>query len=155
MGLNGEPINIYKIRTMVIGADKQLETLVSNGFDSFGKIVNDPRITPVGRILRKYWMDELPQLCNLARGDIKLVGIRPKSESFWRTYPSEIMEKSLRQKPGLLAIEYAFAHTDSFEDKLQHMTEYLDMWEKEPQETDRMYFSMIIKNIIFGGIRSK
>lgn len=155
LGLNGKPVDIYKIRTMILGADKQLESLVSNGFDSFGKIINDPRITPVGRILRKYWVDELPQLYNLARGDMKLVGIRPQTEDEWRLYPDDIMELALMQKPGLLAVSYAFPLTNSFEDRLVHIRDYLLLWQKDPEKTDRIYLSGIVTNILFGGIRSK
>lgn len=154
LGQNGEPINIYKIRTMYLGADKKLEEVVINGFDSFGKILEDPRITPIGRILRKYWIDELPQLYSLARGDIKLVGIRPREEKVWKRYPKSIMERELKQKPGLMAIDYAFERSESFGDQLNHVEDYLNLWEKNPYKTDREYFLKIIKNIILNGVRS-
>ncbi len=154
LGQEGKPIDIYKIRTMWVNADEQLEELVVNGFDSFGKLNGDSRITPVGRYLRRYWIDELPQLFNLVRGDIKLVGIRPRSEANWKRYPEEIMERALRQKPGLMAIEYAFAHTNSFDDQLKHEDDYLNQWNDNPNKTDREYLSRIVSNIIFKGIRS-
>ena len=73
-GKNGKPIMICKIRTMKLDADKNLESVLSNGRNGHGKYLNDSRITEVGGVLRKYWIDELPQLYNLFKGDIKLVG---------------------------------------------------------------------------------
>ena len=154
LGQEGKPIDIYKIRTMCVGAEGQLDEIVDNDIDSFGKIMQDSRITPFGRFLRKYWIDELPQLYNLGKGDIKLVGVRPMTENAWQRYPPEIMEKTLRQKPGLMGIDYAFSHSDSFNDKLEHMDKYLNQWERNSSKTDREYVSRIFSNIVFGRIRS-
>jgi len=139
---------------MCAGADEQLGKLVDNGFDSYGKIMQDPRVTPLGRFLRKYWMDELPQLYNLGNRDIKLVGIRPMSKISWQRYPAELFERALRQKPGLMGIDYAFAHSESFDDRLEHMNDYLNQWEINPSKTDRDYLSRIVRSIILGGTRS-
>ncbi len=154
LGKDGKPINIYKFRTMELGADKRLDEIVNGSFDSHGHPITDPRVTPLGRFLRKYWIDELPQLYNLARGDIKLVGIRSMREIDWDRYPRDLMERSLRQKPGLMAIQYAYPITKSFDDNLRYMGEYLDLWESDPLGTDDMYLSRIVRNIIFGGVRS-
>ena len=76
------------------------------------------------------------------------------SESTWQRYPKGIMEKALQQKPGLMGIDYAFAQTDNFNDRLEHMDDYLTQWEESPNKTDNQYLSRIVMNIIFRGIRS-
>lgn len=154
LGQYEKPIDIYKIRTMCLDADKQLEELIGNGLDSFGKIKEDKRILPLGKILRRYWFDELPQLYNLKRGDIKLVGIRPMNEINWELYPDELMKKALQQKPGLMAIDYAFPQTNNFDDKINRMNSYLNQWNENPDQTDKEYFCKIIQSIIFKGVRS-
>jgi len=154
LGENGKPLDIYKIRTMDSNADTRLDEIVNGDLDSFGKLFQDPRVTPIGRFLRRYWIDELPQLYNLGKGDIKIVGIRPMDKTTWQKYPSELMERALRQKPGLMAIDYAFARSENFDDKLEHMDEYLDKWKENPFRTDREYLTKIARNIIFKGVRS-
>jgi lipopolysaccharide/colanic/teichoic acid biosynthesis glycosyltransferase len=78
-GRGGKPFDLYKFRTMVVGAD-ELRTFLSIRNEQTGpvfKIRNDPRVTRVGRFLRKYSIDELPQLMNVLQGDMTLVGPRP------------------------------------------------------------------------------
>lgn len=155
LGKDAKPFDIYKIRTMVPNADLLLDEVVQNGLDSLGKPLDDPRITPVGKILRKYWVDETPQLVNLAKGDLKLVGIRPRTEEDWKQYPSDLRSASLDQKPGLFAIQYAFEYTDSFDTNLDMMDSYLKEWSRDPIGTDRKYFQKIMSNIVLRGTRSK
>ncbi len=78
IGRDGRPFRIVKLRTMVVGADRLKEGLraLNEGVGLF-KIVDDPRITRVGRVLRKSCLDELPQLFNVLRGEMSLVGPRP------------------------------------------------------------------------------
>jgi exopolysaccharide biosynthesis polyprenyl glycosylphosphotransferase len=80
LGLNGEPFQIYKFRTMVTDAEarlRELEHLNESEGGVLFKMKRDPRITAIGRILRKTSLDELPQLWNVLRGDMSLVGPRP------------------------------------------------------------------------------
>lgn len=155
LGLNGLPIKIYKFRTMEIGAnEKRLEVIASQGMDMLGKPINDPRITSLGRILRRYWIDELPQLYSLIRGDLKLVGVRPKDEVCWSIYPQELKTRALKQKPGLFGITYSFSQDCDFEESISKIYTYLDEWEREPEQTDKIYFSKILNNIVLNGIRS-
>lgn len=155
LGQNGRIINIYKLRTMRLGAESKFLELSVNGLDSLGKIPDDPRITAVGRILRKYWIDELPQLYNFVQGDLKLVGIRPMTAETWSQYPFELMHRSLQQKPGLIGVNYFSQQTKNFKDNLTQITDYLDKWETDPVRTDREYLSNILKNIFFNGTRSR
>ena len=99
VGRRGRPFRLYKFRTMVTDADKSGPAVTSSG---------DARITPLGRTLRKWKLDELPQLWNVARGDMSLVGPRPEVRKYtdiFRDDYSEILEIS----PGITdyaALEY-------------------------------------------------
>ena len=155
LGINGRTFRIYKVRTMSVDAEEKFDEVYPRlPKNIFGKPINDPRITSVGRFLRRHWLDEIPQLWNLGKGDLKLVGVRAKTEKEWQIYPKEIMEKSLRQKPGLMGVQYANVNQGDFETYLESLEEYLDQWEKDPSGTDKNYFSMIIKNIVLNGVRS-
>lgn len=97
LGVNGRPFKMYKFRSMVVYADKKIQKLLDknevNG--AMFKIKNDPRITKVGKIIRKYSLDELPQLCNVLIGDMSLVGPRPP-------LPREVAEYTEYDKQRLL-----------------------------------------------------
>ncbi len=100
VGINGSDFFIYKFRTMRIGADK-LGLLTVGG--------RDPRVTSVGYFLRKYKLDELPQLINVVNGTMSLVGPRPEVRKYVDMYNSE-QRKVLNAKPGITdyaSIEYA------------------------------------------------
>ena len=154
LGKDGIPIRTYKFRSMDANAEERLDEILSNGLDSYGHIINDPRVTPLGRFLRKYCIDELPQFYNLTKGDLKLVGIRPKGTMDWERYPEDIKIRALRQKPSLIGVSYAYKKTSSFEDHLAYHREYLDQWEASPNKTDLKYLLRIMMNIAFRGVRS-
>ncbi|MEX2242835.1 MAG: exopolysaccharide biosynthesis polyprenyl glycosylphosphotransferase [Fimbriimonadaceae bacterium] len=101
-GLMGRPFNFYKFRSMYVDADKRLtEVLPSNEKDGpIFKMHDDPRITRVGRFLRRTSMDELPQLFNVFRGDMSLVGPRPPLMSEVEQYDEYAMER-LAVRPGM------------------------------------------------------
>ncbi len=83
VGQYGRTFRIHKFRTMRVGAEQELRTLLAergvHRITPFVKIEHDPRITPVGRVLRKTSLDELPQLLNVLKGDMRLVGPRPQT----------------------------------------------------------------------------
>jgi len=92
VGQGGLPFRILKFRTMVDGADRLAANISPAG---------DPRITPVGRVLRSSYLDELPQLVNVVRGDMRLVGPRPETPEYVALYtPDE--RRVLEVKPGLV-----------------------------------------------------
>ena len=152
LGKRGKPIRIYKFRTMKKGADKEDYKITQ--FNSHGKPVNDNRITPLGKFMRKVWIDELPQLFNVLKGDIKIVGIRPMRESDWKRYPADIKKRALMQRPGIMGIQYGSACKDGIEDQFEYFREYLDQWEKSPFLADFYFFFRIWYNIFFKGVRS-
>ncbi|WP_281950374.1 sugar transferase [Nitrosophilus kaiyonis] len=99
VGQNGKFFKIYKFRTMVENAEK-IGAQVTKG--------NDPRITKIGKFLRKYKLDELPQLINVLKGDMSLVGPRPEVPKYVKAYKKEY-EDILKVKPGITdyaALEY-------------------------------------------------
>jgi lipopolysaccharide/colanic/teichoic acid biosynthesis glycosyltransferase len=102
IGKNGRTFNFYKIRTMVPNADQMLEKIIhENEMDGpVFKIKNDPRITRIGRFLRKTSIDELPQLWNVLKGDMSLVGPRPPIPREVRQY-DEYQYQRLLVTPGI------------------------------------------------------
>lgn len=93
MGKDGRTFKMWKFRSMVTGADKMVDKLLKKN-DVEGamfKIKHDPRITRVGRVIRKYSLDELPQLYNVLRGDMSLVGPRPPLRCHVRLSSIQIM----------------------------------------------------------------
>jgi len=91
VGLRGKPFRIYKFRTMVVNAEKIGPSSTSD---------DDPRITKIGRFLRKYKLDELPQLINVLKGEMSFVGPRPEVPSEVATYNEE-ERKILSVRPGI------------------------------------------------------
>lgn len=88
----GRIILIYKFRTMVLGAERKKKELMEKNERSDGpffKIAKDPRVTKAGRILRKFWIDEMPQIFNVLKGEISFVGPRPYEEEEIEKYPEE------------------------------------------------------------------
>ena len=107
VGVNGEPFLMLKFRTMEVGADRRLdEVLAAEGVDDVGlfyKPKNDPRVTRVGRVLRRYSLDELPQLANVLRGEMALVGPRPQIDREVAQY-DRTAGRRLLVKPGLTGL---------------------------------------------------
>jgi lipopolysaccharide/colanic/teichoic acid biosynthesis glycosyltransferase len=121
VGKNGQPFRFYKFRSMVIHAD-QIRTQLEKQNEAVGpifKMKNDPRITRVGRILRRYSLDELPQLVNVLRGEMSLVGPRPHLPSEVACY-TEGQHARLKVQPGLLCFREILGRSNmSFEEWVQ------------------------------------
>ena len=105
VGLNGREFYMYKFRSMVINAEELKEQLESQNEMSgpMFKIKDDPRITNVGKFIRKTSIDELPQLINVIKGDMSLVGPRPSLPKEVKKFEQWMMER-LEVKPGLTCI---------------------------------------------------
>ncbi|QSJ15389.1 sugar transferase [Nostoc sp. UHCC 0702] len=99
-GLNGQPFRIWKFRSMIVNAEKLKHLVKNQAKGHIFKSVNDPRITPVGKFLRRTSLDELPQFWNVLMGDMSLVGTRPPTPDEVMHYEPHHWER-LRVKPGM------------------------------------------------------
>ena len=126
-GKNGKTFRFYKFRSMYVDADQKLDELKSKN-ESDGptfKINNDPRITKVGKLIRKSSIDELPQLFNIIRGDMSIVGPRPPLPQEVEKYTPEQMHR-LDVKPGLTCYWQCSGRSDlSFEKWMELDMKYI------------------------------
>jgi lipopolysaccharide/colanic/teichoic acid biosynthesis glycosyltransferase len=132
VGRNGEPFTVFKLRTMRQGADALVEELAEdNESDREGvlfKIRTDPRITRLGAVLRKYSLDELPQLINVFRGEMSLIGPRPALPSEVHEYSTDLRRR-LVVKPGMTGLWQVSGRSDlSWEDTVRYDLQYVDNW---------------------------
>ncbi len=127
-GKEGRSFTMLKFRTMVADAEARLGELVdlSKLEQPAFKIQDDPRVTRIGRVLRRTSIDELPQLINVLRGDMSLVGPRPEEESVVALY-DERQRGRLAVKPGLTGPMQVYGRSDlTFEERLAMERDYLD-----------------------------
>jgi len=155
VGKNGKIIGVYKLRTMHPYSEYlQDYVLKINGYAESGKPANDFRLVPWGKSLRRFWIDELPQLINVVKGELKLVGVRPVSQRYFQDIPEDIQKLRLTQKPGCIPPYVALNRKGSVESVLQAEKEYLEEKIKNPYFTDTKYFFKAIYNIVFKNKRS-
>jgi len=105
VGKNGVRFRGYKFRSMAVGAD-ELEASLLDQNEMTGpafKLTNDPRVTPLGRVLRKYSLDELPQLWSVLKGDLSLVGPRPPRAHEYARFTA-FQRQKLAVKPGITCL---------------------------------------------------
>jgi exopolysaccharide biosynthesis polyprenyl glycosylphosphotransferase len=130
VGKDGKPFVLYKFRTMVVNAEARLQEL-RNLNDSDGelfKMRKDPRVTPVGRWLRRFSLDEVPQLMNVLKGDMSLVGPRPPLAREVAGYPDD-MRRRLVVKPGLTGLWQVSGRSDlSWEESIRLDLTYVENW---------------------------
>ncbi len=154
-GMNGKPITVYKIRTMHAYAEYLQDYIYSNNsLDKGGKFKNDYRVNLVGKLVRKFWLDELPMLYNLIKGDVKLVGVRPLSNQYLKLYTPKLVARRQGFKPGLVPPYYADL-PETIEEIMKSEMDYFDAYEKNAFKTDVRYFFQALNNIIFKKARSK
>ncbi|PID70166.1 hypothetical protein CSB37_03240 [bacterium DOLZORAL124_38_8] len=130
VGRNGELFECLKFRSMVSGADKQKEQLKAQnerGGDVLFKMKNDPRITPFGKFIRKWSLDELPQFWNVLVGDMSLIGPRPHLPEEIQKY-SALQRYLLTIKPGLTGLTAVSPNKGSFENEMKQELFYLKHW---------------------------
>lgn len=155
LGKNGKIIGIYKLRTMHPYAEYLQDYILKvHGYAQSGKPANDFRLTPWGKFLRRYWLDELPQILNLLKGDLKLVGVRPIGIRYAQDIPKDLMELRLSQKPGCIPPYVALNMKGNVSDVLEAERIYLNEKRRCPYTTDTRYFFKAIFNIIFKRKRS-
>lgn len=156
IGLNRELITVYKFRTMHPYSEFLQSDLYKMGeLNTDGnKIIDDYRVTSYGKFLRKFWIDEIPQILNWIRGDVSLVGVRALSQAKFSLYPKEIQDLRTRFKPGLIPPFYADM-PKSFGDLIESERKYLTKKLKSRFSTDLSYFFKVMYNIFFKGARSQ
>lgn len=121
LGRGGQRFRMWKLRTMVVDAEARLEAHLQSHpaaraeWDRSQKLARDPRITPMGRLLRRTSLDELPQLWNVLRGDMSLIGPRPMLPEQRSLYPGLAY---FRLRPGLTGVwQVSGRHTTAFADR--------------------------------------
>lgn len=130
VGQDGEEFDLYKFRTMVTGAEQMLDRLaeLNEGNGPLFKIRQDPRVTRVGRVLRRYSLDELPQLFNVIAGSMSLVGPRPPLPSEVAQYDGDVARRLL-VKPGITGLWQISGRSDlTWEDGIRLDLYYVENW---------------------------
>jgi Undecaprenyl-phosphate galactose phosphotransferase WbaP len=137
LGQNGKKFKMYKFRSMVLDAENTLKNLLERfpelqkEYETHRKLKNDPRITGIGRILRKTSLDEFPQLINILKGEMSLVGPRPILEEELHSY-GEDFKRNYSVKPGLTGLWQISGRSDSgmdfFKAHISFDTYYLQSW---------------------------
>jgi exopolysaccharide biosynthesis polyprenyl glycosylphosphotransferase len=132
IGMKGRPFQMYKFRTMIQGADqrvKELEAQSEGGGGPLFKIRNDPRITRAGRLLRRFSIDELPQLLNVLKGDMSLVGPRPMPAIFDESYYEDWHRGRLEALPGITGLWQVSGRSDlTFDECVRLDLFYIENW---------------------------
>lgn len=130
VGYRGKKIKVLKFRSMYIDADKRLKEILENDpkareeWEKTFKLKNDPRVTPIGKFLRKTSLDELPQFFNVLKGDMSVVGPRPVVEEELTKYYKEKAELYKSVKPGVTGYWQVEGRSDTGYDERIRMDEW-------------------------------
>jgi exopolysaccharide biosynthesis polyprenyl glycosylphosphotransferase len=131
LGLNKRHFGIYKFRTMVVDAEKRMKEIehLNEVSGPVFKIKNDPRITAIGRFLRKTSIDELPQLFNVLKGDMSLVGPRPLPIRDYEGFNEDWQRRRFSVRPGITCLwQIGGRSSISFEKWMELDLQYIDKW---------------------------
>jgi len=131
LGLNKRHFGIYKFRTMVMDAEKRMKEIehLNEVSGPVFKIKNDPRITPLGRVLRKASIDELPQLFNVLKGHMSLVGPRPLPIRDYEGFSEDWQRRRFSVRPGITCLwQIGGRSSISFEKWMELDLQYIDRW---------------------------
>lgn len=151
----GKIIKVYKFRTMHPYAEYLQDYILNlNGYSETGKPADDFRLTPWGQWMRRYWIDELPQVINLLKGDLKLVGIRPVSKRYLQDIPEDIRALRISQKPGCIPPYVALNRGGDVLSVLEAERQYILESIQSPFTTDARYFFRAVFNIVIRNKRS-
>jgi lipopolysaccharide/colanic/teichoic acid biosynthesis glycosyltransferase len=154
VGKGGKIVKVYKLRTMSPFSEYAQQYIYErNGLGDGAKFKDDPRITNAGHFMRKYWIDELPMLFNLLKGDVKLFGVRAISQHYFNLFPEEFRQYRSQFKPGLVPPVYVEV-PNSLEDIVDIETRYLKAYQKSPLKTDIVYMGRAFYNIFIKKVRS-
>lgn len=154
IGKGGKIIYVYKMRTMHPYSEYLQDYVYkTSDLQEGGKFRNDFRISTAGRIMRKLWIDELPMLINLLRGDLKPVGVRPLSQQYFELYSEELKAMRTKVRPGLIPPFYADL-PKTLEEIQDSERRYLLAYARHPFLTDCRYFWKAMYNILVRHARS-
>ena len=153
VGEGGQTIYCYKLRTMHAYANDLHDYILNNHkLDDEGKVLNDFRTTGWGKFLRKTWLDEMPQLFNILKGDLSFVGLRPLSREFLLLYPEDWRKERMKIKPGFVPPYYADC-PKTFDEIIESEKRYCELKKKNPVKTDFVYFFKVVRNVLLGRTR--
>ncbi|MDR2703826.1 MAG: sugar transferase [Cellulomonadaceae bacterium] len=128
IGADGQPFEVFKFRSMCVGAEKRLEEVLGGEVGLFYKPKNDPRITPIGNIIRRYSIDELPQIFNVLSGQMSLVGPRPQILAEVEQYDAATGRRLL-VKPGMTGLWQVSGRNNlSVEESVRLDLYYVENW---------------------------
>jgi lipopolysaccharide/colanic/teichoic acid biosynthesis glycosyltransferase len=154
IGKDGKIIHVYKFRTMHPFSEYlQDYVLQLNGYSMIGKPADDFRLTKWGKFMRRLWLDEMPQIINILKGEMSIVGIRPLSRRAFEDYPDDVKKMRVKYKPGCIP-PYVALLKQGMAESIEAERTYLLEKEKNPFFTDFKYFGMAVFNIISNRIRS-
>lgn len=131
MGIDGKPFSMIKFRSMTVDADKQVAHLLDQNEGAGGvlfKLRDDPRVTPVGKVLRRFSLDELPQFVNVLKREMSVVGPRPPLRREVEAYNGEVRRRLL-VKPGVTGLWQVSGRSDlSWEETVRLDLSYVENW---------------------------
>ena len=149
VGRNGELIRIFKLRTMHPYSEYiQGYMIRTNGYNDKGRPANDYRVAHWGKSFRKWYIDELPQLINVLRGEMKLVGLRPLSKIRFDEFPDDLKAERIKYKPGCIP-PYVALNMPGDKECIEAERIYIYDLKKHPYTTDFRYMIKAIFNILF------
>ena len=159
IGQDGKMFRIYKYRTMVVGADKKLKKYLKENpeaakeYKKYKKLKEDPRITKIGKFMRKTRIDELPQLWNVIKGTMSFMGPRPEWDILSEKYEKEIEYYNLRHlvKPGITGwAQVMYPYGECIEDTIKKLEYDLYYIKKQDLLIDVLIIMKTVKIVIFG-----
>jgi hypothetical protein len=124
-----------------------------NGYNHLGKPANDFRLTAWGKIFRKLWIDEIPQIFNLIKGDLAIVGVRPLSQTRYNQFPEDLKLERIKYKPGCIPPYVSLCMPDAIGNIVAERI-YIREMQHRPYFTNVKYFWMAVYNIATNKIRS-
>lgn len=151
VGKGARMIRVYKLRTMHPYSEFLQSYMISaHGYSKSGKPADDFRVTRWGAFLRRYWLDEFPQLFNVLKGELKIMGVRPVSKTYFDKIPQELKEKRLRHKPGVIPPYVSLNVGGNLEDVLSAELKYLNEIEDQGFKVELAYFFKALRVILTG-----
>jgi len=148
VGRDGSTIECYKLRTMHAYANYLHDYVLDRlEIDSNGKVVGDFRVPKWGKILRKLWLDEMPQIFNILKGELTFIGLRHLSREFLELYPEDWRKERMKLRPGFVPPYYADC-PKTFDDIIESEKRYYKLKKKHPLTTDIYYFMRVVLNFL-------